>query len=61
MKIKKGDKVMIMSGKDRGKTGTIVRALPKSEARASHQKQSKRANYREGNADSCFKCTDCGP
>jgi large subunit ribosomal protein L24 len=31
MKIKKGDKVVILSGKDKGKTGTILRALPKSE------------------------------
>ena len=29
MKIKKGDKVMVIAGKDRGKTGAIHRALPK--------------------------------
>jgi len=29
MKIKKGDKVIVIAGKDRGKTGTIFRALPK--------------------------------
>jgi len=29
MKIRKGDKVIVISGKDRGKTGTIYRALPK--------------------------------
>lgn len=28
MKIKKGDKVLIIKGKDRGKSGTIARALP---------------------------------
>jgi len=28
MKIKKGDKVIMIAGKDRGKTGTVVRALP---------------------------------
>ncbi len=28
MKIKKGDKVIITSGKDRGKTGKIVRVVP---------------------------------
>jgi len=28
MKLKKGDKVVIMAGKDRGATGTILRALP---------------------------------
>lgn len=31
MKIKKGDKVMVIAGKDKGKTGTILTALPKSE------------------------------
>lgn len=28
MKIKKGDQVKILSGKDRGKTGTVLHALP---------------------------------
>ena len=28
-KIKKGDKVVVLSGKDKGKTGEVVRALPK--------------------------------
>ena len=28
MKIKKGDKVQIMRGKDKGKTGKVVKALP---------------------------------
>ncbi len=27
--IKKGDKVKVLSGKDKGKTGVIVRAFPK--------------------------------
>jgi len=31
MKIKKGDKVMVIAGKDKGKTGTILLSLPKSE------------------------------
>ena len=31
MKIKKGDKVKVLTGKDKGKTGTVVRALPKEE------------------------------
>ena len=30
MKIKKGDTVLIISGKDRGKTGKVTRALPKT-------------------------------
>lgn len=29
MKIKKGDKVRVISGKDKGKTGVILRALPR--------------------------------
>ena len=28
-KIRKGDKVVVLSGKDKGKTGEVVRALPK--------------------------------
>ncbi len=31
MKIKKGDNVIIMTGKDKGKKGKVVRALPKME------------------------------
>ena len=31
MKIKKGDTVQIIAGKDKGKTGTILTALPKTE------------------------------
>ena len=29
MKIKKGDKVTVITGKDKGKSGTVVRAFPK--------------------------------
>jgi large subunit ribosomal protein L24 len=29
MKIKKGDKVKIITGKDKGKTGAVLRAFPK--------------------------------
>ena len=28
-KIRKGDKVVVLSGKDKGKTGEVVRAMPK--------------------------------
>ncbi|PJE57957.1 MAG: 50S ribosomal protein L24 [Candidatus Portnoybacteria bacterium CG10_big_fil_rev_8_21_14_0_10_36_7] len=31
MNIKKGDKVLILSGKDRGKTSRVLKALPESE------------------------------
>lgn len=30
MKIKKGDKVQVVSGKDKGKTGEVLRAFPKT-------------------------------
>ena len=47
-KIKKGDKVVILSGKDKGKTGEVVKALPKEgkvivsgvNVHASHRKPS---------------------
>lgn len=29
LKVKKGDKVKVLSGKDKGKTGTVLRAFPK--------------------------------
>ncbi len=29
MKIKKGDNVMVMTGKDKGKKGAVIRAFPK--------------------------------
>ena len=29
MHIKKDDKVIVLTGKDKGKTGTVVKALPK--------------------------------
>lgn len=31
MHVKKGDKVKVLSGKDRGKTGTVLEAYPKNE------------------------------
>ena len=31
MKIKKGDNIIVLSGKDRGKEGVVVRAFPKKE------------------------------
>lgn len=29
LKIKKGDRVVVLSGKDKGKTGEVVRSMPK--------------------------------
>ncbi|RWR10627.1 50S ribosomal protein L24 [Siminovitchia fortis] len=31
MHVKKGDKVMVLTGKDKGKTGTVLAAFPKKE------------------------------
>ena len=31
MKIKKGDNVRVITGKDKGKTGTVVRAFPRED------------------------------
>ncbi|MFZ3044000.1 MAG: 50S ribosomal protein L24 [Minisyncoccia bacterium] len=31
MKVKKGDKVKVIAGKDKGKSGVILRALPKED------------------------------
>lgn len=31
MKIKKGDNVIVIAGKDKGKTGTVTETLPKSD------------------------------
>jgi large subunit ribosomal protein L24 len=31
MKVKKGDSVLIISGKDKGKTGKIIKAFPKAQ------------------------------
>jgi len=30
-KIKKGDRVVVLSGKDKGKTGEVIRAMPKDQ------------------------------
>jgi large subunit ribosomal protein L24 len=32
MKIKKGDKVIVITGKDKGKSGVVVKAFPKYDA-----------------------------
>jgi len=31
MKIKKGDSVIVISGKDKGRSGTVLRAMPRDE------------------------------
>jgi large subunit ribosomal protein L24 len=42
MKIKKGDRVVVLQGKDRGKEGVVMRALPSS-SRASTSPRSTRS------------------
>lgn len=52
MHVKKGDKVIIIAGKDRGKSGKITRALPSqnkvvvenANMQKKHQKSRKRGN-----------------
>ena len=53
MKVKKGDNVKIITGKDKGKSGKIVRALPKENKviveginRRKHHQRPKRANQK---------------
>lgn len=31
MHVKKGDKVVVLAGKDKGKTGTVIKAMPKED------------------------------
>ena len=51
MRIKKGDTVVVITGKDKGKTGTILKAMPKENRvivegvniQTKHQKQTRTA------------------
>ena len=53
MKIKKDDKVKIIAGKDKGKTGKVLRAIPKRDQliveginiKKRHQKPTKRIKH----------------
>jgi len=40
MHVKKGDKVMVISGKDKGKTGVILASFPKKDIVKKHTKPS---------------------
>ncbi|MEL6803159.1 MAG: 50S ribosomal protein L24 [Bacteroidota bacterium] len=52
MKIKKGDSVIVIAGKDKGKTGTVLEAFPRREAvlieginiKTKHQKNRRRGS-----------------
>lgn len=53
MKIKKGDNVMVMTGKDKGKTGSVVRVFPRTgrvvvEGVAVHKRHTKRMGGQSG-------------
>ena len=63
MKIKKGDTVIVLAGKDKGKTGKVLKALPKEgrvivegvNIQTKHQKQTQKAaaeiKHQEGPID----------
>lgn len=50
MKIKKGDTVIVLAGKDKGKTGKVIKVMPKDEKvlveglnmQTKHQKQTQK-------------------
>ena len=77
MKIKKGDRVRVLSGKDRGKEGVVMRAMPAEgkvivdgvNVAKKHQKP-RSATMQGGIIDKdmpipvanvALVCTDCGP
>ena len=58
MKIRKGDTVLVIAGKDKGKEGTVERVLPKEEKvivtgvnTAKRHQRARRANERAGIID----------
>ena len=77
MKIKKGDRVIVLTGKDRGKSGEVIRTLPKEgkvivdgvNVAKKHQRAT-RATTQGGIIDKdmpihvsnvAIVCNDCGP
>ena len=77
MKLKKGDRVRVLSGKDRGKEGEIMRALPQSDAvivdgvnTAKKHQRAQRMTMQAGIIDKdmplpaasvAILCSTCGP
>ena len=77
MKLRKGDRVRVLSGKDRGSTGDIMRVLPKSNRvivdgvnRAKKHQKATRATMQGGIIDKdmplpassvAIVCPGCGP
>lgn len=70
LKIKKGDKVVVLSGEDKGKTGEVVKAMPKEGkvvvqginlVKKTYQTQPDhpgRHRYQRS-SDPCFQCRHC--
>lgn len=77
MKIHKGDRVQVLSGKDRGKTGEVIRAMPAERKVivtgvniAKRHQRATRATTQGGIIDKdmpmhvasvALVCSDCGP
>ena len=77
IKLRKGDRVRVLQGKDRGQTGEIMRVLPKSNRvivdgvnRAKKHQKATRATMQGGIIDKdmpiavaavALICGDCGP
>ena len=59
MHVKKGDKVMVISGKDKGKQGVILAAFPKKDRviveGVNMVKKHSRRNFKSRGANSCVK------
>lgn len=71
--VKKGDTVVVLSGKDKGKTGKIIEALPKKEKivvegvnkvkrhTKPSQKNASRRYHCKRSCSACFECYGCLP
>ena len=44
LKIKKGDKVVVLTGRDKGRTGEVVKALPRENVVKRHTRASQTSN-----------------
>ena len=66
MRIKKDDTVIVLTGKDKGKTGKVLKAMPKDgkvivegvNIQTKHQKQTQKeaADQASGRSDRCIEC-----
>ena len=66
MNIKKGDKVKVLAGKDKGKEGTILRSLPQKHVSnvmlvcPSCKQPTRVSNKRDENGKKVRVCKKCG-